>query len=73
MAANQNGGGGQRSVINIYNNGPVDVETQEKPNGRGGFDLDVIIREKVKGVLAAGHADGVMGSRYGLGVQKRRR
>jgi len=59
-------GGGAQVMVNIINNSGAEVRQEEREDGAGGKQIDVIIGEAVNRHIASGKADRAFGSRYNL-------
>jgi hypothetical protein len=71
---NTGGGGGSKHTTNIYNLAPnVEVEQNVTEDSFGNTQTDFYIRETIKAQLATGEFDSVMGGRFGVKPQGRRR
>jgi phage-related minor tail protein len=59
-------GGGASVTVNIINNSGAEVSAEERGDGNGGTQIDVVIGGLVNSHIASGKADRVMNGRYGL-------
>jgi predicted nucleic acid-binding Zn-ribbon protein len=59
-------GGGAKVVVNIVNNSHAEVTREEREDGEGNKQIDVIIGELVNRHIASGKADRTIKGRYGL-------
>ena len=64
VTANGIGGGG--TVVNIFNQGNDQVETNTRQDANGASVIDVYIKKAVAEGIASGHFDKAMGTTYGL-------
>jgi len=62
----QTAGGGAQVTVNIINNSGAKVRQEEREDGAGGREIDVIIGEAVNRHIASGKADRVLSGRYSL-------
>jgi phage-related minor tail protein len=60
------GGGGARVTVNIFNNSGAEVAQEEKADGEGNVQLDLVIGPLVNSHIASGKADQALGGRFGL-------
>jgi lambda family phage tail tape measure protein len=62
----RSGGGGANVTVNIINNSGAEATREEREDGNGNKQIDIVIGEMVNRHLASGKADRVLGGRYGV-------
>ena len=66
IEATHKGGTGSEMNVIINNYSSSEVETQRRANNKGGFDVEVMIKNKVKDLFNRGEMDRTMSGNYGL-------
>jgi hypothetical protein len=69
LGVSANSGGGSSVTVNIINNSGAEVSREEREDGYGNKEIDVIIGKMIDNHLASGRADRALASRYDVKVK----